>query len=72
MVMIRWIVFLFVLGAVTDEIAFGQEVPSINNDPAVLQEFDSVTNAAKLSSYMKCTLKTRTSRELREFSCDEN
>lgn len=39
--MIRWIVFLFVLGAVTDEIAFGQEVTH--------QEID-LSNTAKLST----------------------
>lgn len=79
MMMIRWIVFLFVLGAVTDEIAFGQEVPFINDDPSVQQELDQdmfdfvakTLGSAKLSPHMKCTLKTRTSRELRRFSDGE-
>ncbi len=76
MTMIRWIVFLFFLGALTDQIAFGQEIPFINDDPVVHQEFDQnmfdfvtkTLGSAKLSSHMRCTLKTRTSRELRKFS----
>ncbi|MDG0817042.1 hypothetical protein [Bdellovibrio svalbardensis] len=79
MTMIRWIVFLFFLGAFTDQLAFGNEIqitPFIKDDPIVRQEFDQsmfdfvtkTLGSAKLSPHMKCTLKTRTSRELRKFS----
>lgn len=79
MMMIRWIVFLFVLGAVTDELAFGQNVPFVSDDPPVAQELDrdmfdfvsKTLGTAKLSTQLKCTLKTRTSRELRKFSDGE-
>lgn len=74
--MIRWMIFLAGLVYLADTFVNAQEVPRIDDAPAVTHKmdndmFDFVTKTlggAKMAPHMKCTLKTHSSRELRKFS----
>lgn len=74
--MLRWI--LLILGAINfySFSVIAQEVPMINDDPIVNQNFNTemfdfvskTLGSAKMASHIRCTLKVRNDRELRKFS----
>ncbi len=75
--MAHWILLIFLLALAGNVSA--QEVPFVSDDPVVRRVldqdmFDFVTKtlgSARLAPHLKCTLKTRSSRELRKFSDGE-
>lgn len=74
--MLKWMVILATLVYLADSIVSAQEVPMASDDPKVnktlnTEMFDFISKilgAGKMAPHMNCTLKTRSSRELRKFS----
>ena len=74
--MLKWMAILASLVYLADSLVQAQEVPMVNDDPVAsrvldTEMFDFITktlSAGKMAPHMDCTLKTRSSRELRKFS----
>lgn len=74
--MLRWMVIIATLVYLADSFVAAQEVPMVSDDPKVdrplnTEMFDFISKtlgAGKIAPHMNCTLKTRSSRELRKFS----
>lgn len=78
--MSRWLILIASIVSFTTSLAHANtfyygDIPDVNNDPVVNRKFDAdmfefvaKTLSGKMAPHMKCSLKVRNSREVRNFS----